>query len=94
MFRIRTLFAAIFAFLATVAALAANSPLAHAQLAPDGPGESAIGQTAVTAPTEAMTHSSSVWAFVLVAALSAIVTVAITLLAVQRLRRSPRPLTA
>jgi hypothetical protein len=89
-FRIRALPAAIAAFLTVVTALMVGAPIAQAQPAPPPPGDVGALPTPIAAPAQLVMHGSPVWTFVLVAALTAIVTVAVTLVAVQRRHRSPR----
>jgi hypothetical protein len=93
MSRIRTLVVAVLAFTVT---FAVGVSMAGAQPAPDPVDDTGIVPTTLTPPSPSpmISHGSPIWAFVLIAAITAVVAVVITLLAVQRLHRSSQPITA
>ncbi|MGX7682046.1 hypothetical protein ACSMXN_24440 [Jatrophihabitans sp. DSM 45814] len=94
MHRIRKIFAGGAAFAAAVTAFVTLATLtsvaASAQVAPAPPGDPVPTSTG---PIRMISHGSPIWTFVVVGALTAVVTVAITLLVVQRVHRMPRSLT-
>jgi hypothetical protein len=94
MSKVRLLLGALVASLTLLTVFAFLTPVAQARPAPDGPGVPPAPVTSAGAVPVAASHGSSIWLFVLVAALTAIVSITLTLLAVRVARRSWDPLTA